>query len=106
MSFNLLGNLYQQKLTEDDLQKVKQRYNAIDATKATLKAGKVKTSSGIPLSFRTLHYAILDLDDKSVVNALFEEEKAQKLKTAYPFLAAPLPEDIAVLSGDISSITD
>ncbi|KAI8380288.1 hypothetical protein BD560DRAFT_458030 [Blakeslea trispora] len=51
-----------------------------------------------------LHYIILDLDDKSVVNVLFDEKEAQELKTGSPSLAVPLPEDIAALLGGISGM--
>ncbi|KAI8330023.1 hypothetical protein EDC96DRAFT_528977 [Choanephora cucurbitarum] len=102
---------YQQKLTEGDLQKVRQRYNAIDAAKkTTLKTGKVvedvmlEYAMHIPYE-HPLHHAILDLDDKSVVDVLFEEKEAQELKAGSSSLAAPLPEDIAALLGGISSMS-
>ncbi|OBZ89407.1 hypothetical protein A0J61_02532 [Choanephora cucurbitarum] len=102
---------YQQKLSEGDLQKVKQRYNAIEATKKTiLKTGKVvedvmlEYAMHIPYE-HPLHHAILDLDDKSVVNALFDEKEVQELKTGSPSLAVPLPEDIAAFLGGISSMS-
>ncbi|KAI8380293.1 hypothetical protein BD560DRAFT_444627 [Blakeslea trispora] len=102
---------YQQKLTEEDLQKVEQRYNAIDATKKTkLKTGKVvedvmlEYAMHIPYE-HPLHYIILDLDDKSVVNALFNEKEVEELKAESPSLAVPLPEDIAALLGGISGMS-
>ncbi|KAI8371049.1 hypothetical protein BD560DRAFT_446708 [Blakeslea trispora] len=102
---------YQQKLTEEDLQKVEQRYNDIDDTKKTmLKTGKV--SEDVMLEYamhipyeHPLHYVILDFDDKSVMKALFDEKEVEELKAESPSLAVPLPEDIAALLGDISGMS-